>query len=359
MQIVKRSDTSIKQMVLIRLIAILSAILVSSLFIVFLGYNPVTVYSNMIKGALGTNIRFRATLIEMIPLVVTSLGILIAFKMKFWNIGGEGQIMMGAFAASYVALKIDGIPPFLILPLMFLAGFLAGGLWALIPAFFKARFGANETIMTLMLNYIALQWITYLQYGPWRDPKAMGFPKITTYPAYALLPKVFGVHTGLFIALILVVLVAWFMKKTKKGFEIAIVGESVSTSRYAGMNVFYVILTAMLLSGGLCGVTGVIQASGVNKTLTLNVSSGYGFTAIITTWLSGLSAPFVLLVSFLFAILLQGGSYIQSALQIPQAAAEVLQGMILFCILGSEFFARYRIRFFERKQIFNGGTEKC
>lgn len=356
MQIVNRSGASTKEIILIRFIAVVAAILVSSIFIGFLGYNPITVYANMVKGALGSGIRFRATLTEMVPLVVTSLGILIAFKMKFWNIGGEGQILMGAFAASFVALRIEGIPSFLMLPSIFLAGFLVGGLWALIPAFFKAKFGANETIMTLMLNYIALQFITYLQFGPWRDPKAMGFPKIATFPDSAILPRVFGMHIGLILALVLVVVVTWFMRKTKKGFEIAVVGESVATARYAGMNVSQVILFATLLSGGLCGITGVIQTAGVNKTLTMNVSSGYGFSAIITTWLSGLSAPMVLVVSFLFAILLQGGSYIQSALQIPSSAAEVLQGMILFCILGSEFFVRYQIRFRKKEKADVGGA---
>lgn len=357
MQLINRSGTSMKQVIMIRIIAVFAAIFVSSIFIGLLGYNPLTVYSNMIKGSLGSTIRIRATLLEMIPLVITSLGILIAFKMKFWNIGGEGQILMGAFGASFIALRSEGLPAMVTLPLIFLAGFIMGGLWALIPAFFKARYGANETIMTLMLNYIALQFVTYLQFGPWRDPNAMGFPKIATFPNNALLPKVFGIHIGLFIALALVILMTWFMRKTKKGFEIAVVGESVSTARYAGMNVAHVILFTMLLSGGLCGITGVIQAAGVNKTLTMNVSSGYGNTAIITSWLSGLSAPWTVLVSFLFAVLLQGGSYIQSALQIPQSAADVLQGMILFCILGSEFFVRYKVRFFDKKEITHGGAE--
>jgi len=359
MQIVNRPGTSTKQIIIIRIIAIVSAAAVSGFLIALLGYNPFVVFPNMLKGALGSNIRVRATLLEMIPLTITSLGIIIAFKMKFWNIGGEGQILMGAFAASYIALKVDWIPSFLVLPVMFIAGFIAGGFWAFIPAFFKARFGANETIMTLMLNYIAIQWITYLQYGPWRDPKAMGFPKIPNFPPEALLPKIFGIHAGLIISLILVVIITWFMKKTKKGFEIAVVGESVGTAKYAGMDVFKVIIVAMLISGGLCGITGVIQTSGVNKTLTFNASSGYGNVAIITAWLSGLNAPWALLVSFLFAILLQGGSYIQSALQIPSSAADVLQGMILFCILGSEFFVRYKVRFTAKKPVSNGGTEKC
>lgn len=351
MQIAKRVGASKKQIIIIRLIAIMVALIASGIFIVMLGYNPVTVYSNMISGALGSKIRIRATLLEMIPLTITSLGILVAFKMKFANIGGEGQILMGAFGATYVALFVDWLPQFLVIPAMFLVGFLAGGLWAVIPALFKARFEANETIMTLMLNYIAIQWITYLQYGPWRDPELKGFAKIANFPKYALLPKVFGIHIGLIIALVLVVIIAWFLKRTKRGFEITVVGESLSTARYAGMDISKIIITTMLLSGGLCGITGVIQAAGVNKTLTMNVSSGYGFTAIITAYLSGLNATKVLFVSFLFGILLQGGSYIQSALQIPQSAADVLQGMLLLCALGSEFFVQYNVRFTKKNSV--------
>ncbi len=351
MQIAKRVGASKKQIIIIRLIAIMVALIASGIFIVMLGYNPVTVYSNMISGALGSKIRIRATLLEMIPLTITSLGILVAFKMKFANIGGEGQILMGAFGATYVALFVDWLPQFLVIPAMFLVGFLAGGLWAVIPALFKARFEANETIMTLMLNYIAIQWITYLQYGPWRDPELKGFAKIANFPKYALLPKVFGIHIGLIIALVLVVIIAWFLKRTKRGFEITVVGESLSTARYAGMDISKIIITTMLLSGGLCGITGVIQAAGVNKTLTMNVSSGYGFTAIITAYLSGLNATKVLFVSFLFGILLQGGSYIQSALQIPQSAADVLQGMLLLCALGSEFFVQYKVRFTKKNSV--------
>ncbi len=186
---------------------------------------------------------------------------------------------------------------------------------------------------------------------PVEDPSLKGFAKIANFPDYALLPKLFGIHIGFYISLALVAIITWFLRKTKRGFEIAVVGESVSTARYAGMDISRIIIATMLLSGGLCGITGVIQAAGVNKTLTMNVSSGYGFTAVITTYLSGLSAPRVLVVSFLFAILLQGGSYIQSALQIPQAAADVLQGMILFCALGSEFFVRYKIRFNRKNSV--------
>lgn len=159
----------------------------------------------------------------------------------------------------------------------------------------------------------------------------------------AILPKVFGIHMGWILALVLVVIIHVFLHHTKKGFEIAVLGESENTARYAGMNLKSIILFAMLLGGGLCGLTGMLQASAVSNTLSVEVSGGIGNTAIITTWLSQLSAPVVVLVSLLFAVLVQGGSFIQTAFQIPQSAAQILQGMILFFVLGSEFFIRYRV----------------
>lgn len=250
---------------------------------------------------------------------------------------------MGAFAAALFALKFQDMPKPILLFAMAAAAVLAGGLWALIPAFFKAQFGTNETLMTLMLNYIALKWVTYLQYGPWKDPDANGFPTIKRFSENAILPKLFGVHIGWMVALILVVIIHIFLHHTKKGYEITVIGESENTARYAGMDIKKIILTAILLSGGLCGLTGMLQASAVNNTLAVEVTGGVGYTAIITAWLAQLSAPVIVLVSFLFAALLQGGSFIQSAFQIPQAAAQILQGMILFFVLGSEFFIQYKL----------------
>ena len=220
-----------------------------------------------------------------------------------------------------------------------------GGLWAFIPAYFKAKFGTNETIFTLMMNYIAIKWVTYLQYGPWKDPESKGFPKIADFDPNAVLPSLFGVHIGWIIALILVVLIYFFINHTKKGFEITVVGESIETARYAGMNIKSIIITSMLISGGLCGLTGMIQASAIERTLTSALSGGYGFTAIITTWLGRLSAPFILVVCIAFAILLQGGAYIQIALTVPSSVADMIQGIILFFVLGSEFFLQYRLSF--------------
>lgn len=343
LRIAKRAALTRRQSITYRIIAVLGALFASGIFILILGQNPFAVYTSMLEGAFGTLYRFKETIIKTIPLVITSLGIAVAFKMKFWNIGAEGQIFMGGFAASYFALNYPGIPMPLMLLIMAAAGALAGGLWALIPAFFKAQFGTNETLFTLMMNYIALKWVTYLQYGPWKDPKVKGFPLVAKFNENAILPKLLGIHIGWVIMLILVVVMYFFMKKTKMGYEIAVVGESENTARYAGMNIKRIIMSAILISGGLCGLSGMIQAGGVNHTLGIELTSGIGFTAIITTWLGQLSAPVILVVSFLFSILIQGGSFIQTAFQIPAAVAQLIQGIILFFVLGTEFFIQYRL----------------
>lgn len=348
---IKKSEPSSIQAAVIRIGAIILALIASSLFILLLDLNPGDVYLKMLQGAFGTAYRARETIVGAIPLVITSLGIAIAFRMQFWNIGGEGQIAMGAFAASFVALQMSYLPKPILLLLMILAGMLAGGLWALIPAFFKAQWGTNETIVTLMMNYIGLKWIMYLQYGPWKDPNSLGFPKIANFTDNAILPKLFGVHIGWVIALLLVVAIYIFMKHTKKGYEIAVIGESIDTARYAGINIKRTILIAIMLSGGLCGLVGMIQASAVNNTLSVEVTGGVGYTAIITAWLASLSAPVILLVSILFAALLEGGSYIQTVFGIPQSAALILQGIILFFVLGSEYFIRYKFILVKRNQI--------
>lgn len=326
-----------------RLIAVVLALISAGIFILILGHNPFSVYLAMLTGALGNLYGLKETILLTIPLVIISLGISVAFRMKFWNIGAEGQIFMGAFAASFFALQFSFLPKPVLLLVMTFAGIIGGGLWALIPSFFKAQFGTNETLFTLMMNYIALKWITYLQYGPWRDPAANGFPQISHFPVNAILPNVFGLHIGWVIALVLVVILYIFVHYTKKGFEISVIGESENTARYAGMDVKKIIVIAALISGGLCGLAGMIQTSAVNGTLSVNVTGGMGYTAIITTWLGQLSAPVILLVCFLFAVMVQGGAYIQTVFQIPQAAASILQGLILFFVLGSEFFIQYKL----------------
>lgn len=343
-KISKRPDLPKNMEGLIRAAAIILSLVFAGLVIMILGFNPITVFSQIVSGALGSEMRIQQTIVKAIPLIITSLGIMVAFKMKFWNIGGEGQIMMGAFGAALVALNAPAtLNRPLMLLLMALVAMLFGGFWAFIPAFFKAKFGTNETIFTLMMNYIAIKWVTYLQYGPWKDPSSQGFPKIANFELNAVLPKLFGVHMGWVIALILVVIIHIFIKHTKKGYEITVVGESIETARYAGMNIKVIIITSMLISGGLCGLAGMIQASGIERTLAASLSGGYGFTAIITTWLGRLSAPIILLVCLIFAVLLQGGAYLQIAMSVPASVADMIQGIILFFVLGSEFFLQYKV----------------
>jgi len=263
--------------------------------------------------------------------------------MKFWNIGQEGQFYMGAYGASLVAFSFPGLPAPLLLSIMFIAGMIFGGLWAMIPAILKISFSTNETLVTLMLNYIAIKWISFLQYVAWKDPRALGFPKITPFSDNAVLPRLFNIHIGWIISLCLAVLLYVLLKKTKFGYEIDVIGESEATAHYAGMGVFRITVIAIALSGGLCGAAGMMQASAVEHSLSDQLSGGLGFTSVIVAWLARLEPGIIIIMAFLFSLLIQGGNYLQSSLQIPASISLVLQGIIIFFVLGSEFFIRYRI----------------
>jgi len=343
-KIVKRKYCSKRQIFIINILAIFLALIFSSVIIALTANNPLNVYISMIDGAFGNVFRSKETIINSIPLLITALGISIAFKMKFWNIGAEGQYIMGAFLGSYFALNFSSLNKLILLPLMLVAGIISGGIWAFIPAYFKAKFKTNETIFTLLMNYVAIKWITFLQYGPWKDPNANGFPKIARFSPNAVLPKISGIHIGLIFALILVVLVYYYINHTKQGYEISVIGESENTAIYAGMKVDKIILRTIFISGAICGLAGIIQASAVNRTLAVSIASGVGYTAIIIAWLSQLNAFIALLVAVLFSAMVQGGAYIQMLYNIPSSAASILQGTILFFVLGSQFFVNYTIK---------------
>ncbi len=343
LKIQKKQGLSPRNEALLRIGTVVLALIAAGIIMALLGYNPIDMYVKMIKGSLGSKYYFKSTVEKCIPLLIMSLGVSIAFKMKFWNIGAEGQFYMGAFGATWAWLLLpETLPMWIMLPVMALAAFVFGGLWALIPAILKHKLSTSETLVTLMLNYIAIKWISYLQYGPWKDPAERGMPKIFKFTENASLPTVFGIHIGWIVALVLVIVVYVIMNYSKFGFEISVLGENPQTARYAGMNVTKTLLIAVIISGGICGIAGMLQATGSEGRLGDNISAGLGFTAIITAWLAKLSAPMILVVSFLFAILLQGGKYLQ-VMQIPASVAEVIQGIILFFVLASEFFANYKI----------------
>ena len=350
-RLTKRDDLPRSKELLITVLAVFLSIVFAGVILAVFGLNPFHIFKEVILGSLGTELRIKQTIVKAVPLIITSLGIIVAFKMKFWNIGAEGQITMGALGATWVALNLSpDLPQPVMLFLNKVAAVICGGIWAFIPAIFKAKLGTNETIFTLMMNYVAIKFVTYLQYGPWRDPSVNGFPRIPRFPASAELPVLGGIHIGWILAILATVAVYFFMKHTKKGYEIAVVGESVETARYAGMNISRIIVTAMLISGGLCGITGMIQVSAVEKSLVYGIANNYGFTAIIPAWLSKLNAGTAFFVCIVFAMLVQGGEYIQIALGVPSAVSDIVQGLILFFILGSEFFMRYKVHIGRNKE---------
>lgn len=352
-----RQALSFKKKVFINTVAVVSAIAASMIIMALMKLNPFEVYSKIINGSLGSAYRFRETVNKAIPLTVLSLGTGMAFKMKFWNIGAEGQFYMGAFGATWAVMLFPQLPAPVLLPLMAVFGFIFGGLFATVPALFKIKWGTSETLVTLMMNYIAQKWVGYLQYGPWRDPNGNGFPRIARFESNAILPSVCGIHIGWIITLVLAVLLFILLLRTKFGYEVSVIGESTNTARYAGINVKKTMLLAILISGGLCGLAGMMQASAIENSLTDNMSNGLGFTAVITTWLSRLNPLVMVGVSFLFSMLLQGGSFLQSSMQIPASMAQILQGVIIFFVLGSEFFVRYKLSFTRIRR--NTNTEAC
>lgn len=358
-QLEKRTDQNRITGILIPLISFLLALVFCAFILILFGINPIQVYAVMVKGSLGSSYAITETLVKAIPLMLTGLGVSIAFHMHFWNIGAEGQLAMGGIAAAYVALFLqDVIPPALMLPAMFLAGFLAGAMWGLIPAGLKAILGVNEILTTLMMNYIAILLVEYLYLGPWRDPKGFGFPGTAQFPPAAWLPRLTGrVHYGIFFAMAGAFLLWFILKHTKRGYEIRLIGENPKAARYSGINIAGNIIFVMLLSGGLSGLAGMAEVSGISRRLYTGLTVGYGYTAIIVAWLANLNPWGILIVAFLMGALLVGGDQIQIAMQTPAAVADILQGAILFFMLGGSIFNHYKIRITHKRSKNSGGND--
>ncbi|SBW12582.1 conserved membrane hypothetical protein [uncultured Eubacteriales bacterium] len=313
--------------------------------------NIFNAYGVLLEGALGKSTAIRQTVKLAIPLLGTALAIAPCFKMRFWNIGAEGQITAGATFATYFALFwADKMPSPVLLVVMAVAGMVGGGLWALVPAFFKAKWGTNETLFTLMMNYIVIGVVKWLQGGPW-EKMPRGSQQIAQFGAAAQLPKVAGVYCGWIIVLVMTVLMFLYMKYTKQGYEIAVVGESENTARYAGMNVGGIVMRTMFISGAISGLVGFMLVSGANGTLYDGVAGGVGFTAITVAWLSQLNPFGMVAVSGLLAVLEKGADTLQTRMQVPASISDIMTGLVLFVMLGCEFFINYRL-------IFRGSEQK-
>ena len=341
-RLAKREDMAKSKVWLIRLAAFAVAILIGMIIFAIAGADPIKAYGTMLASSLGKKSGIRQVVKNAVPLLGVGLALAPCFRMRYWNIGAEGQITMGAMAASYFALFwYNRLPSAVLLIVMALASMIFGAFWAAIPAGFKARWGTNETLFTLMMNYIAIGIVAWLQGGPWEGKP--GSQIIPMFDQKAVLPKVLGVHCGWILVLLLVVFMFIYMNYTKHGYEVAVLGESENTARYAGMNVAKVTLRTAALSGAICGLVGFLTASGVNQTLYSDVAGGVGFTAITVCWLSQLNPFAMIVISLLLAILSRGSSGLQTALGIPASISDIITGVILLCMLGCEFFINYRI----------------
>jgi ABC-type uncharacterized transport system permease subunit len=326
------------------------ALLIGAAVIAISGADPWAALKEMFLGAFGTGYALSETLVKTIPLIFCGLAVGLAFKAQLWNIGAEGQLYMGAFAAGGLALAFPDGQSWWLIPLMFVGAFLAGGFWGLIPGVLKALLNVNEIITSLLLNYVAILWVQYFIYGPWKDPAGYGFPYTAVFGEGAWLPT-FGdtrIHLGLVFAIVIALLIFFLLRSTKMGYEIRVIGENPQAARYAGMNIARTIIMVFFISGGLAGLAGMGEVSGVIHRLQPVISTGFGYTAIIIAWLSKLNPWVTVIVSFLFGGLLVGG-YSLRALGLSEAIVYIIQGLILFLLLGGEILIRYRLHWQRRR----------
>jgi ABC-type uncharacterized transport system permease subunit len=361
------------------------------------GINPLTGYWEMIVLAFGSAYGVSETIMKAIPLMLAGLGVALAFRMLVWNIGAEGQLYMGAFASCLVAYSVPDAPAWVLLPTMMVAGFVGGALWGAIPGALKAFLGVNEIITSLMLNYIAIQWVNYLVIGPWQDPTSLGFPRTTRLSPTATLPTITSawylptvaflvlggavvlywilrrlennrerlklalgfalvaalslggiylldgrrVHLGFVVSVSAAAVFAVLLARTRWGYEVRVIGENARAARYAGMSLKRNIVLVMMISGGMAGLAGMSEISGNLHLIKRMFSPDYGYTAIIVAWLAKLNPWGVILVSLLLGALYRGSDAIPGA---PKALGMMLQAVIFFVLIGGEVLVRYRIR---------------
>ena len=347
--ITKRKEMTMAQALGVRLLAIAIALVVCGIVTtITTGLNPIAVYASMIKGAFGSARKFWILMQELAILLCVSVALTPAFRMRFWNLGGEGQIMMGCLASAACMIVLgDKVPGPVLILIMFVTSCVAGAIWAVVPAFFKARWNTNETLFTLMMNYVATQLVAYFVIV-WEVPKGSGTIGIINQSSEAgWFPVIAGNRYLLNILLVAVVTVAMYVYLTysKHGYEISVVGGSTNTARYVGIKVEKVILRTLLLSGAICGFAGLLLVAGTNHTLTTTLSAGRGFTAVMVAWLAKFNPLVMVASSLLLAFMGCGAGEISTAYGLNHSFGDILTGIILFFIIGCEFFITYKVVF--------------
>lgn len=355
--IVKRGAMPMWKSLLVRAGALLAALIVCGFLTFFLtGQNPIEVYSTMIDGAIGTERRIWGLFQGIALLLCVSLAVTPAFKMKFWNIGAEGQVLMGGLAAALCMINLtDVLSPGLLMVTMIVTSIVCGAVWGIIPAFFKAHWNTNETLFTLMMNYIAIQIVRFFAYK-YSVPKGTGTIKpINDISHTGWFPSLFGQEylLNILIVVVLMLFMYLYLKHSKHGYEISVVGESENTARYIGINVKKVIIRTMLLSGAICGIAGLIMVAGTDHTISADTAGGRGFTAIMVSWLANFNPIMMFLTSFLIVFMEKGAIEISSTFGLNDSFSDIITGIIILFIIGSEFFIRYSVKFKEKKEVKN------
>jgi ABC-type uncharacterized transport system permease subunit len=342
---------------LISLGALVLALVLGGIVLAAVGGNPLRTYMHMARAAFGDLGVLSDTLTKATPILLCGLACCLAFRMKLWNIGAEGQFFLGAWAASAIVLLPvlpAASPRILMLLVMAVAGFVGGALWGYLPGLLKAKLNVNEVLTTLMMNYIAISWNNFFIFAVWSErgfqmspmfPTSAWLPRLADYAAQVPIFAGLTTHLGLVIGLAAASVLAWILYRSKWGFEIQLTGDNPKAARYAGIHIARNTILVMMLSGGLAGLAGMSEISGVVHRLQGAISPGYGFTGIIVAWLSKLNPLVVVPVSILFGALILAGREIQ-----PSGIAKLLQGIILFCLISSEVLLRYRVRLVSVRQ---------
>jgi ABC-type uncharacterized transport system permease subunit len=330
--------------------AIVLALLLGAIILALVGSDPWKTYAHIANASFGSIGVFSDTLVKAIPLILVGLACSLAFRMKLWNIGAEGQFFLGAFGASAIVLipvLPDTAPRWLFILLMVLAGMACGALWGFIPGYLKAKFNVNEVISTLMMNYIAIAWNNYFIYAVWSEG---GFQMSKVFPDNAWLPRLadyakaiplfrgLTLHLGIVFGIIAAVIVWIILYRSQWGYEIRLIGDNPQAARYSGIPIMRNTVLVMMVSGALAGLAGMSEISGVVHRLQGTISPGYGFTGIIVAWLAKLNPFVVILVSILFGALILAGREIQ-----PSGVPKLIQGIILVCLISTDFLMRYRV----------------
>ncbi|HAE47757.1 MAG: ABC transporter permease [Tistrella sp.] len=347
MRLERRAETPAVLSVAVPVLALLAAFVIGALLIVISGASVPAAYAAMVEGAFGSRFALTETLTRAAPLMLTGLAAAVAFRARLWNIGAEGQLYGGALAAVWIGTAPLGIPDALLLPAVILAGAVAGGLLLLGPAVLKTRFGVDEVVTTLLLNFIVLLFVSMMIEGPMKDPMAMGWPQSETLPMAAELPRLIPrtrLHAGLIMALVAAGLIYVMMTRTVLGFEMRAVGASPRAARFAGMGVGRVMLLVALISGGLAGLAGVSEVAGRTGYLTLDMSPGYGTGGVVVAMLAQLHPLGVVLGALMVASIFVGADAMSRAVGVPTYIADVLVAVSLLCMLTAMLFARYRLR---------------